>query len=220
MDPLGCPAHHPQPGKSHCCPRAPGEGRSSEAFTQESRSKKKKKKESRSHPYLHIHLPNPSSPANYLQLTGSVPQISASHPPGTPNQQVPQAPTPITCWVNMRSSASGLRSRKSPPQRAASLHTVHSLRGPPHRSPGTPGAEGWRMKGTGRGQGGSPIPPPICPGHWRPGHTPPPLSLPSAGIPSPGCSGQGRVTRSRGWLPAQAMIWDFRKSCCPSSPRQ
>lgn len=106
------------------------------------------------------------------------------------------------------------------PLRGLHLSTLLTAPGDPHRSPGTPGAERWRMKGTGRGQGGGPIPPPICPGHWRPGHTPPPLSLPSAGIPGPGCSGQGRVTRSRGWLPAQAMIWGFRKSHCPSSPRQ
>lgn len=75
-----------------------------------------------------------------------------------------------------------------------------------HCSPGTSRAEGWSLKGTGSGQGGSP---PNCPGHWTPGHSPPPpLSLPSSSILDPGSTGQARESRSGGWPPAQAMIWD------------
>lgn len=42
-----------------------------------------------------------------------------------------------------------------------------------------------------------------------------PLSLPRARISGPGCSGQGRATRSGGWLPAQAMIWGTGRAAVP-----
>lgn len=46
----------------------------------------------------------------------------------------------------------------------------------------------------------------------------PPLSLPRARISGPGCSGQGRATRSGGWLPAQAMIWGTGRAAVPPHP--
>lgn len=49
---------------------------------------------------------------------------------------------------------------------------------------------------------------------------PPPLSLPSARIPGPGCSGQGRATRSGGWLPAQAMTWGIGRAAVPPHPER
>lgn len=45
-----------------------------------------------------------------------------------------------------------------------------------------------------------------------------PLSLPRARISGPGCSGQGRATRSGGWLPAQAMIWGTGRAAVPPHP--